>query len=75
MSRIVGSREQLHAYWQEVLDSGHFTEGKFVQMLENSVAEFYGMHAIAVNSAGSGLYTVLRGLDLGKNDVFAIACA
>lgn len=52
----------IHASWQEVLDSGVFTEGKYVRLFEEAVEDFYGQHAVAVNSAGSGLFAVGRQL-------------
>lgn len=72
MPKIGGHIPKLHDYWQEVLDSGHFTEGKFVRRFEDMVSDLYGMHAVAVNSAGSGLYAVLRNLDISRGYDIAV---
>jgi perosamine synthetase len=64
----------------EVLDSGelsgfvaspdkYFWGGERVQALERAFREHFGSrHAIAVNSATSGLHTALMALDLSPND-------
>lgn len=51
-------RQALHACWDEIADSGMFTEGKYVALLEQAVEEWSGMHAVAVSSAGSGLFAL-----------------
>lgn len=50
----------LHDSWQEVLDSGQFTEGKYVKLFEEAVGNFYGQEAIAYSNCGTGLFSILR---------------
>ena len=53
-------RAALFRCWEEILSSGQLTEGKYVRMLEDAVAERLGRHAVALNSAGTALYAVMR---------------
>jgi perosamine synthetase len=50
--------------WWEVAQSGFFTEGQYVRKLEEEVEKWSGLHAIAVNSAGTGLYAIMRCLSI-----------
>lgn len=72
MIKIGGDHTRLFGFWQDILDSGHFTEGRYVRMLEEKVSEWYGMDAIAVNSAGTGLYAILASLDLLRGRPIAV---
>jgi dTDP-4-amino-4,6-dideoxygalactose transaminase len=51
---------ELQACWEKVRDSEQWTEGYYVKALEDAVSKRYNLHAIAVNSAGTGLYAMLR---------------
>lgn len=51
---------ELQSCWEEVRDSGSFTEGKYVRLFEEAVSQWSGLHAVAFNSAGSGLYAMMR---------------
>lgn len=53
------NRGALFDIFNDVLDSGHLTEGKYVKMLEEVVSAWTGLHCIAFNSAGSGLFAVM----------------
>lgn len=52
--------------WAEVSSSGMWTEGRFVRSFEAKVAELYSKPAVAFNSAGTALYSVLRALGLER---------
>lgn len=64
MLSITANHKAIHDDWQKVLDSGVFTEGPFVRKLEDEVSKLYGMPAIAFNSAGTALFSVMRGLNI-----------
>jgi dTDP-4-amino-4,6-dideoxygalactose transaminase len=68
MSVVGVDPKDLHAAWDEIRLSGHLTEGKYVRLLEEAVEAWGGIPACAVNSAGTGLYTMLRmsGVAVGK---------
>jgi perosamine synthetase len=51
---------ELQSCWEKVRDSGYFTEGYFVRAFEDEVSKWSNLSAVAVNSAGSGLYAMLR---------------
>jgi perosamine synthetase len=53
-------RKQLLDTLSEVADSDFLTEGKFVRRFESEVGEWSQMHAVAVNSCGSGLFALFR---------------
>lgn len=72
MPKIGGDHKKLHGYFQEVIDSGHFTEGKFVRRFEEMVSVFYGGYAVAVNSCGSGLFATMRTLDFTRFSSVAV---
>lgn len=71
MARLGVNRDDLQAAWDRVVNSGFFTEGYYVKALEEAVSEWSGLNAIAVNSAGSGLYTMLR-CKLGRRRQMAV---
>jgi perosamine synthetase len=48
-------RDQLLDAFDDIRLSGNLTEGKYTRKFEEAVEDWSGMHAIAVNSAGSGL--------------------
>ena len=50
---------------RRIIASGFLTEGEFVRKFEGLVEERYKMGACAVNSCGSGLFTVLRAIPKG----------
>ncbi|QIG66791.1 UDP-4-amino-4-deoxy-L-arabinose-oxoglutarate aminotransferase protein [Rhizobium phage RHph_TM16] len=64
MLSITANHAAIHEDWQRVLDSGVFTEGPFVRLLEDEVSTLYGTEAIAFNSAGTALFAVYRALNL-----------
>jgi dTDP-4-amino-4,6-dideoxygalactose transaminase len=64
MLTITANHKAIHEDWQRVLDSGVFTEGPFVRLLEEEVEKLYGVPAIAFNSAGTALFAVYRALNL-----------
>lgn len=49
-----------------VLGSGNFTGGEQVQTFESLVSTLYDQHAVAFNSAGTALYSVLRCLGVKR---------
>ncbi len=51
---------ELQTCWEDIRDSGMFTEGKYVKKLEEAVSEWCGLQAIVYNSAGTGLYGMVR---------------
>jgi perosamine synthetase len=67
MKPVIGvDRSRLHALWDQVLDSGHFADGRMTREFEHAVENRYNQHAAAFNSAGSALealvaYHVHRG--------------
>lgn len=60
MPVIRANMADLSACWDEIRSSGHFTEGKYTRLLEETVGDWYGAEAIAVSSAGAGLFAVMR---------------
>lgn len=66
MPKIMTSMGELQDCWSEIYSSGQFTEGKYTSLLEEEVEKFYGMEAVAVSSAGAGLFAVMRCLDPSK---------
>lgn len=48
--------------WEKVHSSGVISEGPYVEQLEAEISKWSGLHAIAVNSAGSGLYMMALAL-------------
>lgn len=62
------NRKQLQTAFDEIAKSGFLTEGKYVRLLEEEVGKWSGLHAVAVNSAGTGLYTMLRCLQGVRGD-------
>lgn len=59
-------RAELHRAWDEIAESGFYTEGKYVRLFEEQVERLYGMHAVAVNSCGSGLFALYRQFTPGQ---------
>jgi perosamine synthetase len=56
-------------YVKEILDSGWYTMGKVVRLLEEKMAGYVGAkHGIAVNNGTIALEVVLRSLNIGEND-------
>lgn len=53
-------RKRLHDLWDEVIDSGRFTEGQMVRRLESAMTDRTNMHAVAFSSCGAGLYALFR---------------
>lgn len=52
--------------WEKVLSSGSYSEGQFVKKFEEAVGNIYDQHAVAFNSAGTALYSVIRSLGCKK---------
>lgn len=52
-------------FLKEVAKSGFFTEGEMVRNLEESVSLMYEQNAVAFNSAGTALFSVMRQLTKG----------
>lgn len=49
--------------WESIHSSGQFSEGQYVKKFENAVAEWAGwpvLDAVACNSAGTGLFMLLK---------------
>jgi dTDP-4-amino-4,6-dideoxygalactose transaminase len=59
-------RAELHKAWDEIADSGFYTEGKYTRLFEEAVEDWCGMHAVAVNSCGSGLFALYRQFSSGR---------
>jgi len=56
-------------YVRDILDSGWYTMGKVVKLLEDNMAQYVGRnHAIAVNNGTSALEVLLRTLDISHGD-------
>lgn len=55
---------ELQACWERIRDSGMFTEGYYVRALEEQISEWCGLQAVVMNSAGTGLYAMLRCSDM-----------
>ena len=56
-------------YVKDILDSGWYTMGKVVKLLEDNMAQYVGRkHAIAVNNGTSALEVLLRTLDISYGD-------
>lgn len=51
---------ELFDSWSRVLKSGAYSEGGYVCQFEDLITHIYGQHAIAFNSAGTALYSVIR---------------
>ncbi len=60
MPKLNVNWSELQACWEDIRDSGMFTEGKYVRLLEDAVSDWCGMEAVVYNSAGTGLYGMLR---------------
>lgn len=60
MPKINVDWSMLEHCWREIRDSGMFTEGKYVRLFEQEISDWCGMEAVAFNSAGTGLYSMLR---------------
>ena len=60
MPVIHASANDLDACWDAIRSSGRFTEGNYIRLLEGAVSEWYGREAVAVSSAGAGLFAVMR---------------
>lgn len=71
VSLHVGGPE-LHHHWELVRVSGKFSEGQYVWRFEEAVAGRYRQEAIAFNSAGTGLFSILRSLGLLKGSKVAV---
>lgn len=52
--------------WEKVMSSGSYSEGQFVKKFEEAVGSIYDQHAVAFNSAGTALYSVIRSLGCKK---------
>ena len=56
-------------YVKGILDSGWYTMGKVVKLLENNMSQYVQRkHAIAVNTGTSALEVLLRTLDISHGD-------
>lgn len=53
-------RSELSSVLMDVASSSHLTEGKYTALLEEEVSNHTGLHAVAVNSCGSGLFALYR---------------
>lgn len=60
MPRLGVDFNELMTAWNKVRHSGQFTEGEFVRAFEQEVERWSGLHAIAVSSAGAGLFAMVR---------------
>lgn len=64
MVKINLHRAKLFDAFNSIIDNGVLTEGMYLRKLEAEVERRYGMHAIAYNSAGTGLFATLLALKL-----------
>ena len=61
--------DEVRAKVNEVLDSGHWTEGPVTRELETAFRDYIGCkHALAVTSCTTGLEMALRCLEIGSGD-------
>lgn len=67
MAKLGVSWSELQSCWAKIRGSGQFTEGYYVRAFEEEVSKWSNMHAVAYNSAGTGLYGMLRMQGTSKN--------
>ncbi len=72
MPKISADHAAIHDDWDVVFKSGQFTEGQFVRKLEAEVEKQTSMFAVAMNSAGTALYALLRCAKVKKHGVIAV---
>ncbi|MGE5594444.1 MAG: DegT/DnrJ/EryC1/StrS family aminotransferase, partial [Hyphomicrobiales bacterium] len=70
MGRLhAGTRADLLAAFERVLDSGAFVQGTEVEAFERDFAAQYGVeHALAVNSGTAALHLALQACGVGPGD-------
>ena len=73
MPRLNVDRTLLHQAFDMVSASGFLTEGTYVRMFEEQVSEWCNLHAVAVSSAGAGLFTMLRCLDVSDDETAIVS--
>lgn len=62
-------KEQLHAAFARVLDSGRYISGKEVSEFESEFAAFCGVkYAVGVSSGLDALHLILRAMEIGAGD-------
>ncbi len=60
MPRLGVDFNELMTAWNKIRHSGRFTEGDFVRAFEHEVAQWSGLHAVTISSAGAGLFAMVR---------------
>lgn len=58
MINLTASFETLSKDWAKIYASGQYTEGHYRGLLEEEVRNYTGLHAVAVSSAGAGLFAL-----------------
>lgn len=58
--------QALLTLWGQAAESGMWTEGRFVRSFEDKVSDLYQQRAVAFNSAGTALYSVIRVMGLTR---------
>lgn len=61
-------RARLHELWEEVFDSGHWSEGRMTERFEEAWSSFNGLHAVAFSSWTGGALAALTFAGVGRGD-------